>query len=339
MRLQTDPVTLVLMLTDVCNLECVHCFKSNESHTETPFEAVVAALSGLKRIFGKVHVSISGGEPTLHRRFGDILALLEAESQAYHLVTNGFNFKRRTLPLLRKYGRTLECVAFSLDGADAEAHDRIRGEGSFTRVMDAIAHCREHGIGTRICCTLNKWNLNQVDPLRRLGKTLGITNGVYLWTAIPTPKLVAQDALLDAADRAYLVRRQEALACEGVYLIGDLRRMDDHYTVCEALSLRQITLDSDGNISLCCNLTHYAGETDRRDVLGSVLDADMATLVERHIDASATYMKAMLRDLNGVKDGDPHAYACTHCARYHGKLDGLFASSALLGIETTEVPA
>lgn len=339
MRLQTDTVTLVLMLTDVCNLECVHCFKSNQSHAETPFEAIETALSGMKRIFGKVHVSMSGGEPTLHRRFEDILRLLESQSQVYHLVTNGFNFKRRTLPLLRKYGRTLECVAFSLDGANAEAHDRIRGEGSFERVMDAIARCREHGIGTRICCTLNKWNLNQIDPLRRLAQNLCITNGVYLWTAIPTPKLVAQEAMLDAADRAYLRHRQEALACEGVYLIGDLRRMDDQYTMCEALSLRQITLDSDGNLSLCCNLTHYAGETSRRDVLGSALDADMSTLIDRHIDASANYIKAMLRDLNGIKDGDPHAYACTHCARHHGKLDWLSASSNLMDIESLEMRA
>lgn len=323
MPLKTDTITLVLMLTDVCNLDCVHCFKSNESLAETPFEDIEKTLLGLKKRFSNLHVSLSGGEATLHRRFEDILSLLNEQNQPYHLVTNGFNFKRRTLPFLLKYKKNLECVAFSVDGANETSHDRIRGKGSFERIINALQLCKENGIGTRICCTLNKWNLNQIDPIRRFAQKHHITNGVYLWTAIPTRRLYEQDLLLDEADRAYLLRRREALECEDVYIIGDLRRMDECYDRCEALSLRQFTLDADGNFSLCCNLTHYANETSREDVLGAVSNTPITTLIERHIDASATYMKTMLKDLNGIQKQDPHAYACTHCARYHNKLSCL----------------
>ena len=323
MPLQTDTMTLVLMLTDACNLRCAHCFKSNRSLAETPLPAVEKVLSGLKKLFGNLHVSVSGGEPTLHSRFEEVLALLDAQSQTYHVVTNGLNFSRRTLPLLLRHRRMLQCVAFSLDGGDAETHDRIRGRGSFARAMEALVLCREHGLGTRLCATLSKLNLNQVDPIRRLERELCISHGVFLWPAVPTRRLAEQGALLDRADLEYLARRAEQLEGGCVSLIGDLHRMDEHYEMCEPLSLRQFTLDADGNLSLCCNLTHYAGETDRRDVLGSALREDMATLVERHLDMAAAYKKAMLREFAGGLGDDAHAYACAHCARYHGKLDWL----------------
>lgn len=322
MPLQISMVTLVLMLVDKCNLQCVHCFKSNRSMAETPLPAIEKALSGLKNLFGNLHVSISGGEPTLHSRFEEVLALLHARSQIYHLVTNGLNFSERTLPLLLRYRSTLDCVVCSLDGGSAESHDRIRGQGSFDRVMEALRLCRQHGLGTRICCTLTKANLDQVDAIRRLARGQQITHGVFLWPAIPTKRLAEQHLLLTPSDKAYLTRRAEQLACDGVCLIGDSRRMDERYDICEALTLRQITLDADGNLSLCCNLTHYADESDRQDILGSVLEEDIHTLVARHMDVAAAYRKAVIRDIKDM-GSDPHAYACTHCARYHGKLDWL----------------
>ena len=322
MSLQTDAVTLVFMLVDKCNLRCVHCFKSNRSMAETPFPAVGKALSGLKNLYGNIHVSISGGEPTLHSRFEDVLAHLDAQSQTYHLVTNGLNFQQRTLPLVLRYRRMLQCVACSLDGGDAQTHDRIRGQGSFDRVMETLQLCREHGLGTRICCTLTKANLDQIDPIRRLAKAQQICCGVYFWPSIPTRRLAEQGLMLNRADSDYLARRAEGLADDGISMIGDIWRMDARYEACEALTMRQFTVDADGNLSICCNLTHYTDETDRRDILGSVLSEDMQTLVARQMDASATYKKAIINEIGRIHN-DPYAYACTHCARYHGKLDWL----------------
>lgn len=328
MALKTDTVTLVAMLTDACNLECLHCFKSNASHAELPVDALADVLDGLRERFQNVHVSLSGGEPTLHRQLDDILAHLDARHQVYHIVTNGFNFRQRALPRLIRRRRFLECVAFSLDGGTAEAHDRIRGKGSFQRVMLALDLCRRNRLGTRICCTLNKTNLNQIDPLRSLVQRKQITDGVYLWAAMPTRKLAAAGGLLDRADRQYLLRRAPGLAEAGVHIIGDLERMDECFEPCEPLTLRQFTLNADGAMSLCCNLTHYPDSAGEDDFLGWVAHTPVGDLIDRHIDAAAAYRKRMLTDPSLCILGDEEAYACTHCARAHGKLNWMTETSA-----------
>ena len=89
---------------------------------------------------GIEQVTFTGGEPTLHRDFGAILAAVAELSLSCSFVTNGWHFERMW-PLLVEHRHAITHVSFSLDGATREAHDRWRGRGSFDRVVRAFTRC------------------------------------------------------------------------------------------------------------------------------------------------------------------------------------------------------
>ena len=75
------------------------------------------------------HVMFTGGETTLHPRFGELLRAVGEEGFRCSFVTNGWHFER-VWPAIRENRDAVTHVAFSLDGATREAHDRWRGSGS-----------------------------------------------------------------------------------------------------------------------------------------------------------------------------------------------------------------
>ena len=320
MPLEVDSVTLVVMAADNCNLTCRYCSTPNDSLAEVPPEALEKALTGLQTLFGTVYVGLSGGEPTLHSRFGELLDVIASCEADFYLVTNGVTFER-VLPLLLRHRERLTHVMFSLEGADREFNDRIRGTGCFDAVTEGLWLCHEHGIRMSLGCALNRGNLGQIDALIRLAEERMVVDGVYCWPAFATRALVEDGLVLTEADRAYLTEKAEGMADRNLVIFGDLFRFDTLYRECAPLSLRQFTLNADGNLTFCCNLTLYLGETGKADELGAVAEHEISRLVEAHIDHAKEYQKKLLRDVMQDRPKGLAAYPCFHCQRYHGKLD------------------
>ncbi len=90
---------------------------------------------------GVVRVHLTGGEPTIHPRFVDVLRLAKKLGMRTSVGTIGTmlareEFAERALPLLDE-------ALFSLHGPNAEVHDGMaRREGSFDQVTRAIRLAR-----------------------------------------------------------------------------------------------------------------------------------------------------------------------------------------------------
>ena len=322
MPLALDSVTLIVMATDNCNLECRYCSTPNDSGSEVAIEDVDKVLAGLKRLFATVCVGISGGEPTLHSRFQELVEVVAKQSDEYYLVTNGLVFDR-VLPVLLRHQGHLTHVLFSLEDPDRERNDRIRGQGSFDAVMEGFRLCHEAGIRTSLGCSLNRGNLGQIDGLLRMAEQHMVVDGVYCWPAFPTRSLLKDGLLLTEADRNYLVKRAQQRPDDNQVIFGDIFRFESFYQECAPLRHQQFTLSSEGKLSFCCNLTLYKGGTGKADELGAVSDHDVSDLVERHIEHARDYQKALLRDVLNSRCEGLAGYPCFHCQRYHGKLDWL----------------
>ncbi len=137
------PLIGLLEITGRCNLRCAYCY--NESPRTPPdlewpvMERLVHELVDLK-VFS---VCVSGGEPTLHPHYVDILRILHEGRIAVGTITNGWTM---TPELARSMARFTGAVQVSLDGPTAEIHDRLRGRaGSFYRVVRAIGLLRDAG--------------------------------------------------------------------------------------------------------------------------------------------------------------------------------------------------
>lgn len=174
-----------IKLVDACNLRCVKCGHWRASRRGSPdrtrplgqAEWLDAASQMID--LGARKVKISGGEPALHPALVPLTARLAARGVRCSLTSNG------TL-LAGALGRDLveaglERVRFSVDGPDAESHDRIVGmPGAFERLSAGLASVQAaaRAAGRRVRCTLNtvvcQENLSRLSDLAAWAAEQGV---------------------------------------------------------------------------------------------------------------------------------------------------------------------
>jgi AdoMet-dependent heme synthase len=135
---------LWLVLTGtLCNLRCTHCL--NASGPDEPWLAPLDAAAARRALaeaeaLGVREVYFTGGEPFLHR---DILPLVETSLSmaATTVLTNGTVMTEALADALARLAHasrySLE-IRVSLDAAEAEANDRVRGRGTWERATRTL---------------------------------------------------------------------------------------------------------------------------------------------------------------------------------------------------------
>ncbi len=130
------PLQTVLFITDHCNLRCAHCAESGHSGSVMkPYEVIREELEYSYRL-GSRFVDFEGGEPTLwrdkERDLNDLFTL--ARKVGFYsctLTTNG----------QAPFGHVqADSIWVSVDGFQ-QAHDAIRGPGTFARLDQHIRAC------------------------------------------------------------------------------------------------------------------------------------------------------------------------------------------------------
>lgn len=141
------PSELYLHLTSRCNLRCVYCYnldhrdgmrKAGQGAREQFFALVdEAAEIGIRTL------RLTGGEALLNPHALAIARRAKERQLITNLLTNG------TLITPERAGEIAQWVdllSISLDSADPEEHDRMRGKGSHARVVRAIGLLKQAGV-------------------------------------------------------------------------------------------------------------------------------------------------------------------------------------------------
>ena len=190
---------IVIELTNRCNLSCGHCFDERHAATgDLPLEILDKVLREGKSC-GIEQVSFTGGEPTIHRRFKEIIERVAEAGYQFSFVSNGVSFPR-IYPLLLKYRRWFVGVTFSLDGAREETHDRLRGKGSYRRVMRAASICVVRELPFTLNMVLTAQNRNEIGEMVSLAERLG-SGGVRFGHLMPTPETALRKLDLSPEER------------------------------------------------------------------------------------------------------------------------------------------
>ena len=135
---------LELHITYTCPERCTFCSEEDRMARYKPFGVSFAQVATILRKHaarGVTNVHFTGGEPTIHPRFVDILRLARKLRMRTSIGTIGTmiarpDFAREAVP-------SLDEALFSLHGPDAATHDALaRRPGSFETVLQAIAAAR-----------------------------------------------------------------------------------------------------------------------------------------------------------------------------------------------------
>lgn len=145
-------------LTSSCNLNCPMCFA--DSGPRGKHETVENCKKAIDRLVaneGQAEVlQLSGGEPTVHPDFVEILDYAMTQKIDYiQINSNGIRFAsdEKLLKHLAKYRERLE-VFFQFDGFDDSIYQKLRGESLLETKLKAIEKLGEHDIHVTLATTL-----------------------------------------------------------------------------------------------------------------------------------------------------------------------------------------
>ncbi len=168
---------LYFYLTEGCNLACTHCWLTPKLQTESHsyptlpvplFKKIVKEAKPL----GLSGVKLTGGEPLMHPHITELLRFIKTQEISLAIETNG------VLCTAQLAADIMACnnpfIAVSLDGADAETHDHIRGiKGAFNDALNGIKNLVKAGAKPQIIMSIMRHNNDQVEDVVRLAESLG----------------------------------------------------------------------------------------------------------------------------------------------------------------------
>jgi len=162
----------VIEITDRCNLTCSTCYAMSSPHygTHRSVEEVEKMLDIIVANEGRPDVvQISGGEPTVHPHFFEILDLAKSKPIRHLMVnTNGiriakdFEFVKR----LSEYVPDFE-IYLQFDSLKPEVLHKLRGEDLSAVRLKALEHLNALNLSTTLVVTLQN-GLNDDE----IGKTI-----------------------------------------------------------------------------------------------------------------------------------------------------------------------
>lgn len=162
------PICLTWEITYGCNLQCVHCLSSSgrRDPRELSTDEAKAVIDELERL-QVFYINVGGGEPMLRPDFFEILEYAVAHSVGVKFSTNGTYITAENAR--RLVAMDYIDIQLSLDGADAETNDAIRGEGSYAAVRVAMDHLRAAGMkGFKLSVVVTRTNVGQLDAFAAL---------------------------------------------------------------------------------------------------------------------------------------------------------------------------
>lgn len=158
---------LELQINNKCNLKCRHCYIEESAIKELSMEQIRDILNEFEAMQG-LRVLITGGEPLLHPRFNEINDMLHDYLFRKVLFTNGLFLKKEILKTLN-----VNEIQISLDGLE-DAHDAIRGKGTFRHALEAVRLSVEHGFDVSVSTMIHPMNLQDFDEMERFLENIGV---------------------------------------------------------------------------------------------------------------------------------------------------------------------
>ncbi|MGY0059208.1 radical SAM/SPASM domain-containing protein [Streptomyces sp. LZ34] len=171
------PLAVHLEVISSCNLTCTHCFAGDLPRREKrlSLEEIDRLFAEMARL-GAFRLGLTGGEPLLRKDIFRIIDMALAHGLAPCITTNGLLI---TEDIAKEFGkRELVWLNVSLEGATAETNDRVRGPGTFAKVLDRLAVLREHARFT-LAFTIMRTNLDEIDACAELAHEVGADTAVF----------------------------------------------------------------------------------------------------------------------------------------------------------------
>lgn len=315
---RTAPLEVGWDVTYRCNAKCTYCTNWTSDYPIMPLDKVETLIRRVARM-GTFQMSLSGGEPLTRKDIVEIVAMVKRYGMRCSAVSNGSLGREELYRGLMEAG--LNSLAFSLDGATKESHERFRHGTNFEKLIKSIETCvrlkKEHGYATRISTNtvLTNSNVEEIPKIAALVRSLGLKDFKFqpVWKQHFVDEHLKHSQGDDFNDVYGFTKENEGLLERAVTLIREAGasnhpdftdRIADFYMGTErarsipCYAMRAfIFIDADGNIFPCGKV---------HEKLGNILEDgwdDPAKMFDKPENAK------LMRDLTAQKCGGCAAVA------------------------------
>jgi MoaA/NifB/PqqE/SkfB family radical SAM enzyme len=243
-----DMRRLVLNITDSCNFRCRTCLRDHGIN-HMRIDDLRKWMPDIKKA-GIDHISITGGEPCMHPNFTELVDFLASQDLRINVVSNGSMLDKLQF-LAEKHASHIGRVTISLDGYKMEVHDSIRQPGSYNLALRSMRYLIGIGTKTAISVCLNRHNINEIEGIVALSRSLGIS-------AIGFIGMIGNDLNKDL-----VLSLEEKRDCVKGILQLKSRYPDISIEILSSLTLwrcmalmrlSSFTIYPNGGVALCCDL-------------------------------------------------------------------------------------
>lgn len=215
----------IIEVNEACNLTCPVCFASSSTKNDAhrPLAEIEAMMDALVASEGEPDLlQLSGGEPTIHPRFFDILDAAKARPIRHLMInTNGLRIAREPgfAEALAGYLPGFE-VYLQFDSLKADRLKALRGADLSKVRVQALEALERAGVSTTLVVTLKKGlNDDEIADIIRFALKWRCVRGV---TFQPIQDAGRNDGFDPKTDRMVLTEVRRAIAEAGVFALDDL---------------------------------------------------------------------------------------------------------------------
>lgn len=160
-----------LQITRICNLSCSYCSQANW-RDQMSVDLDLFKKQVIDRMSVRLLI-ITGGEPMCV--FDELIALIRYCKQRnieIGIFSNATLIDGEKAKLLKEAGT--DWVRVSINGPNADIHELSYPNNTFHKTIHGIKCLTEHGIVTKVRATVSKSNINHIENIVKLVKSMGI---------------------------------------------------------------------------------------------------------------------------------------------------------------------
>ena len=331
-------------IADACNERCVHCYIPNERKNNVIDSTLFYRIIEEGRKMNIIHVTLSGGEPLLHK---DILGFLKKCRQVELSVNVLSNLTLLTNEIISEMKKNLLLsVQVSLYSMDAAVHDSItKLNGSFEKTKAGILRLCDEGIPVQISCPIIKQNKDSYIDVLHWGwaHNIAVATEPVIFAAYDHSGCNLENRLsIEEVDDVLTVQMQEGYAESIRKIARDKEKLTGNDPICSVCRYSFCVM-ANGKVFPCAGWQNYVIGDLNHQALQEIWETSEKIEELRQIKRSR-FSKCvdckdrgyctvcMMWNSNENPDGDPfriNEYRCNVAAITHSKVDGILQEAYL----------
>lgn len=323
-------------IADACNERCIHCYIPNERKNNVIDSSLFYRIIEEGRKMNIIHVTLSGGEPLLHK---DILGFLKKCRKLELSVNVLSNLTLLTDDIISEMKKnSLLSVQVSLYSMDAVVHDSItKLNGSFEKTKAGILRLCDEGIPVQISCHIIKQNKDSYGDVLHWGWAHNIAVAIepVIFAAYDHSGCNLENRLsIEEVDDVLTVQMQEGYAESIRKTAKDKEKLTENDPICSVCQYSFCVMAS-GKVFPCAgwqnnvigDLNHQTVQeiwetSEKIKKLRQIKRSQFSQCVDCKDRGYCTV--CMMWNSNENSDGDPfriNEYRCNVAAITHSKVD------------------